>query len=205
MVFEGLIWKLYKIAEVIAKIVYLNLLWVVFSLLGVVALGLFPATAAMFSVIRKWLIGENDIPIFKTFLEHYKSEFVQTNLLGYAMILLGAVLYIDLRFFQSSGGIITLVLSYFFLFLLLVYFVVLLYIFPVFVHYQFKTFEYIKYALILAVGRPFQTIFMIVGSLLVLTLLRMVPILIIYIGGSLLCYVLMRISIKSFPKEETQE
>ncbi len=205
MGFEGLIWKLYKAAEAITRILYINLLWVAFSLLGAIVLGVFPATAAMFSVVRKWMLGETDIPIFKTFWQHYKSEFVQTNLLGFAMVLIGAVLYIDLRFFQSSEGMITLVLSYLFLFLLLVFFTIALYIFPVFVHYQFKTLEYIKYALIMAIGRPIQTILMIIGSLLVLTLLRMVPILTLYFGASLLCYVLMWISIKSFPKEEIQE
>jgi len=203
--FEGLIWKIYRIAEAITRILYINLLWVAFSLLGVIVLGLFPATAAMFSVVRKGMLGEKDIPIFKTFWQYYKSEFIQSNLLGYALVVIGAVLYIDLRFFQKSDGIITLGLSYLFLFLLLVYFTVVLYIFPVFVHYQFKTLEYIKYALIMAIGRPFQTLFMIVGCLLVLTLLRMVPMLILYFGGSLLCYVLMWISIKSFPKEEIQE
>ncbi|MEK5444962.1 YesL family protein [Fredinandcohnia sp. FSL W7-1320] len=203
--YEGLIWKIYRIAESIARILYINLLWVAFSLLGVIVLGFFPATAAMFSVVRKSMLGEKDIPIFKTFWQYYKTEFIQSNLLGLALVLIGAVLYVDLRFFQSSDSIITLALSYLFLFLLLVYFAVVLYIFPVFVHYQFKTLEYIKYALIMAVGRPFQTLFMIVGCLLVLTLLRMVPMLMLYFGGSLLCYVLMWKSIKSFPKEEIQE
>ncbi|WP_449538158.1 YesL family protein [Ferdinandcohnia sp. Marseille-Q9671] len=204
MSFEGLIWKVYRIAEVITRVLYINVLWVAFSLVGVLLLGFFPATAAMFSVVRKWMLGEKDVPIFKTFWQNYKTEFIQSNVIGYVLVLIGALLYLDLRFFQSSEGVITQLLSFLFLFLFLLYFIVLLYIFPIFVHYQFKTLEYIKYALIMAIGRPLQTLMMVTGSLLVLTLLRMVPILTIYFGGSILCYVLMWISIKSFPKEETQ-
>lgn len=204
MSFEGMIWKVYRIAEVITRILFINILWIVFSLMGLLLLGFFPATAAMFSVVRKWILGEKDIPIFKTFWQNYKTGFIQTNLLGFALVLIGSILYIDLRFFQSAEGSITKLLSFLFLFLLLLYFIVLLYIFPIYVHYQFKTLEYIKYALIMAIGRPLQSLMMVLGSVLILILLRMIPILTLYFGGSVLGYVLMWISMKSFSLEESK-
>ncbi len=202
MEFEGTISKLYRLAERITLVLYINLLWVIFSLVGLGLFGLFPSTAAMFGVVRKWMLGEKDLPIFKTFWSIYKSVFIQTNLLGYTLLIIGAVLYVDLRFFQTSEGPIFQALSFLFLFLLLIFFTVVLYIFPVFVHFNFKTLEYIKYSFILTIGKPIQTLLMIVGSILVLTLLWVIPILTLYFGGSILCFVLTWIAIKSFPKED---
>ncbi|GAA3329130.1 hypothetical protein GCM10020331_075920 [Ectobacillus funiculus] len=40
-----------------------------FSIAGLVVLGIMPATAATFSVTRKWVTGNTDIPIFPNILE----------------------------------------------------------------------------------------------------------------------------------------
>lgn len=203
--FEGFVWKTYDVFGWIMRLIYLNLLWLLFTVVGLIALGIFPATAAMFAVTRKWIQGETDVPIFTTFLESFKSSFIQINLVGYCLLLLGLFLYVDLRFFQSSQQILLSLLTFFILFAFLVYFTVLLYIFPVFVHFKFKTLEYIKYSFIIAVGRPLQTITMIVGSFLVYLVLSIIPVLLLFLSGSLLSIVLMWIAIKSFPKEEIGE
>ncbi|WP_084028990.1 YesL family protein [Bacillus sp. J33] len=61
------------------RLVYLNLLWIAFSLLGIVLFGFFPATAAMFSVVRKWIMGETDVRVFKEFWQTYRKEFWKAN------------------------------------------------------------------------------------------------------------------------------
>ncbi len=66
---SGFIDGYYRFAVWVTKFAYLNLLWIAFSLLGLGLFGLFPATAAMFAVVRKWINGEKDIPVFHVFLE----------------------------------------------------------------------------------------------------------------------------------------
>ena len=111
----------------------------------------------------------------------------------------------DLRFSQSSQLFVFQSISFLFLFLLFIYFAVCLYIFPVFVHFNFKTVEYIKYSFAITIGKPLVTIQMIVGCAIVLILLNYLPILVLFIGGGLMSYILMWIAAKSFPKLKIQE
>ena len=199
---DGIVWKLYDISTWLMRLIYLNVLWLLFSILGLVVLGFFPATAAMFSINRKWTLGEKDIPIFKSFWETFKESFVQVNLVGYMLVILGYFLYVDLRFFQGTEQFFISLFSYVIIFSLFIYFCVILYIFPVYVHYQYKTMEYIKYSIVVAMGKPIYTIMMVVGSFLVYLVITVVPVLFLFFGGSLLSMVLTKIAMKSFPKQE---
>ncbi len=184
------------------RIIYLNVLWLLFSIFGLVLVGFFPATAAMFSITRKWILGDEELPIFKTFWESFKSNIVEINILGYLLLVIGYLLYVDLRFFQASEQVVISLFSYLIIIALFIFFCVVLYFFPVYVHYQYKTLEYIKYALIVVIGKPIYTIMMIVGSFLVYLIITTIPVLIIFFGGSLLSVVLTWVALKSFPKQE---
>lgn len=204
MALEGIVWKLYDISSWITKMMYLNLLWIVFSLLGLVVFGLFPATAAMFAVTRKWVLGEKEIPVTKTFWKAYKSGFLQINIIGLVITAIGAILYIDLRFFQTSEHVLLSFLAFFIIFALFIFFAVILYIFPMYVHYKFNTFEYLKKSLIIVIGKPLNSIMMIVGSYLLYVVYSMVPFLILLVSGSLASFVLMWIAMRSFPRYEVK-
>lgn len=199
---EGIVWKLYDISNWIMKMIYLNVIWIGFSLLGLVVFGFFPATQAMFAVTRKWVLGEKDIPVFKTFWQSYKNSFLQMNIIGYVLSLAGLILYIDLQFFQTSEHILFSFLAFFVIIAFFIFFAVLLYIFPIYVHFRFKTFEYLKKSLFIVLGKPLSTIMMIVGSYLLYAVLSMLPVLLIFVSGSLVSLVLMWIAMKSFPRYE---
>lgn len=66
---------LYAGCEAVVKIAWLNGLWLLFTLLGGVLFGWAPSTAAMCAVIRKWLMGHKDVPVFALFLDTYKKSF----------------------------------------------------------------------------------------------------------------------------------
>ncbi|SHG46950.1 YesL family protein [Ornithinibacillus halophilus] len=199
---EGMVWKLYDISNWIMRMMFLNLLWISFSLLGLVLFGFFPATAAMFSVTRKWVLGDKEIPVFKTFWKSYKEGFIQMNIIGSVLTLIGLILYVDLRFFQAADHVLVSFLAFFVIFALFIFFAVLLYIFPMYVHYKFKTFEYIKKSLVIVIGKPLNAIMMIVGSYLLYVVISMMPVLLLFASGSLASFVLMWIAMRSFPRYE---
>lgn len=198
----GLYSRVYHWSNIVAKLMYVNALWVGCTMLGLGIFGFFPATVAMFSVVRKWIMGEKDSPIVETFWGYYKSDFKQANILGYLLVVIGLFLYIDLKFFQAEinpgYGVISLV----FLSLLFWFCVILLYIFPLYVHYDFPIFHYIKHAIILSLARPLQTMAMLVGVIVVYLLFQYIPGLVFFLGGSLLAYILMFLASFSFQKEQ---
>lgn len=198
---EGWVEKLLSLCKQFANLFYLNLLWIIFTCLGLLILGIFPATTAMFSVVRKWLIGEKEIPIFKSFWQTYKTEFVKSNILGLFFSLIGLVIYFDFHFFQSQEGIVYFIWYACFIMLSLLFLTMLLYFFPVFVHYELKLFQYIKQTLLMAIFQPLNSILMLIGSIVTFTLsyyLRMFPFLSIII----LVYFIMWMGLRTFRKVE---
>lgn len=152
------------------RLVWLNLLWIGGSLLGVVVLGVWPATAAMFAAARSWCSGEVGGSVFATFRQEYRREFWRANVLGGVLVVAGAVLVFDLRFVAASRGAlrwaeVPLVA------LGLAYAVVAVLIWPVFAHYQARLLEYFRLSLVIGVCHPVRTILMVaeVGAMVLVS------------------------------------
>jgi uncharacterized membrane protein YesL len=185
------------------NLVLLNLLWFSFSFLGLFILGFFPATAALFAVLRQLIMEDEDTSVFKLFWSKFKSEFIMSNLIGYLILMFGLILYVDLRVLQQlDNNIIQLALASITVVIGIVYLLTLLYIFPLFVHFDLKFWQYPKHALILAVAKPFQTIMMIGGLAIVIFMYMNFPVLILVSGMSLISFVMMKVASFSLPRKD---
>ena len=134
----------------ISRLAYANLLWILFTLLGLGIFGFMPATVAFFTVTRKWVMGDRDIPVFKTFWTTYRQEFFKSTLFGFLLFAIGYIIYIDLAF-SPTGGLFTLLRIALFI-CGIAYVILLLYIFPIYVHYDWRKRLYIKYALLIGIS-----------------------------------------------------
>src|SRR6185437_1843245 len=47
---------------------------------------LFPATAAMFGVVRNWIIGKQDLPVLRSFWKYYRENYVRGLLGGLVIV-----------------------------------------------------------------------------------------------------------------------
>lgn len=197
MISNGLADKIYVLCNWIAKLIYLNILWIAFSLLGLLVAGFFPATIAMFSVTRKWLMKE-DTPIFKTFWKTYSEDFLKANMLGYILTVIGYILFLEFKFFQITANPIYRPVALLFIVLLVIYVAMILFVIPMFVHYEMKLHKYIKYAFLMAMGRIVQSFVMIMGSVILYFIFSQIPGLIPFLSGSIFSLLLMWIASKSF-------
>lgn len=189
---QGFVQGYYRFSVWVVKIVYLNVLWMIFTVIGLGVLGLMPSTAAMFAVVRKWLMGEeDDIPIFKTFKDSFRTEFVKANILGYILLVVGYFLYIDIQFMRLQEGLFFQALTYLIIVVFVLYSVTLLYMFPVFVHFELKMRQYIKWPLALGIMHPIITLLVGAGLFIVyFVTIRLIPILFILFGPPLIAFVL---------------
>lgn len=160
---SGWMGKLYSFCQWITRLAYINLLWLLFMGLGLVVLGAAPSTATMFSIIRKWVQGESNFPIFSTFWEIYKKEFRKANVLGFLLLLISIVLYMDWRLISSVQGFLYPILTGCLIGVAFLFVVVMLYIFPVFVHYEYRTLQYLKTAFLIGISYPLHTMAMILA------------------------------------------
>ncbi|MGV2787531.1 DUF624 domain-containing protein, partial [Clostridium perfringens] len=124
---------------------------------------LFPATAALFTVVRKWVMGNPDVSGFKTFIKGYKENYKQSRIGGIFYTLLFVLMYVDYTGYMRQldgfqlGGIVMLVL-------LIVLFVSLFNFFSMTVHYEMKTMQLLNYAGLLTLMRPFRLFSTLIGS-----------------------------------------
>ncbi|UOQ50434.1 YesL family protein [Gracilibacillus caseinilyticus] len=192
----------YKISVWIMRLSVLNLLWIFFSVAGLGVIGLFPATVAMFTVVRKWIRGETEIPLWRTFFASFKSNLWKANVLGYIVSLGGVLLYMDYIFIQNMSGNLYLI-SLLLLFMITFYYaMILFFIFPVYVHYDIKLMECLKYAFIIGASYPLRTLYMAFTIFVIYYVTASFPILFCFFSGSAGCWLVMRFAYVVF--EQTQ-
>jgi uncharacterized membrane protein YesL len=207
MEMRGWMGGIYRFCEWIMRLAYVNLLWIMFSIVGLVILGFFPATAAMFAVTRQWMMGREETPVFSTFWNNYRKEFWRSNLLGWLMVLFGYILYIDYRILAQMEGWWALSIQVVLLLITLFYTVVALNIVQVFVHYEVKVLQYLKFAFVIGFSYLHWSIFMGVGVFSLYFIFMTVPGLIPFFSGSALCFMMMWSSYHVFKRiqEKSEE
>ena len=196
---DNMLSKINFIGEWAIRLAYVNFLWMLFSAMGIFFLGFFPATAAMFTVIRKWLLKEQ-VSVFQTFKKSYRKEFTDANFVGWLLLLIGVFIYIDFIFLTSMDGILFTILLFVLLSVAFIYLSIIFYIFPVFVHFKLKKLEYVKYAFIISLSYPHLTILMLLGTIMLIAVFITFPMLFPFIVGSSLGCLVMFISKRVFHK-----
>jgi uncharacterized membrane protein YesL len=198
--------RIYGICEWITRLAYVNILWGLFTLVGAIFLGVAPATVALFTVVRKWLLfSDNDVPIFKTFFNTYKKEFLRANKIGLFIGLVTYILYIDFLYIANVRETFQLVFSVFLFIMLVFYAITLLYIFPIYVHYELRFLQYIKYSFFIGMANPLMTLTMFLSIILLTVLFIYIPGLIPFFSVSLVSVVLMWCALRGFRKIEEKQ
>lgn len=200
---SGFIQGYYQFSVWVTRLAYLNLLWILFSLLGLILFGLMPATVAMFAVVRKWNMGEKDIAIFPLFWKTYKKEFIKANGLGLILLGIGYLLSVEFQIISTQTSLGYLIGRFTILAIGLLYIIILLYFFPIFVHFKLKTIHYLKWPFIIGIIHPVLTLFLFVciGLLHYITFITF-PALLFLFGASITAFIIMWGASQTFSKYE---
>lgn len=195
----------YTFSDWFIKVVYLNVLWFFFSLLGLFVFGFFPATIALFSVIRLILIKEEDVAIFTTFWKFYKREFLKGNGIGWGISIILTILYFDVQFFRTAENGFLQFLYYPTMIVAIVFCLTVLYFIPTYVHYDMKLLQTIKNSFMIMIFNPLNT-FTITSSVFVITFVSLIfPSIIPFMSVSLLALFIMMAALRSYKRVEDKQ
>ncbi|KYG35259.1 YesL family protein [Alkalihalobacillus trypoxylicola] len=183
--------KFYLTCEWIWRFAYLHLLWMFFSLIGLVVFGITPATIAVFAVVRKWRMKEHDQSIFSTFYQTYKKEFIKGNALGAILVTVSFFIYINYLIIGTMTGIGSDLLFAGTTLILILFIIFLIFIFPVYVHYKLTFFQTMKTALIIGLIHPHITLITILLLSMTGGLFYFMPGLIPFFSSSMLAMCMM--------------
>ena len=186
--------RLYEVLQLLSDLFLLNLLWLLACL---PILTIFPSTAAMFGVVRKWVQGKEG-NVFKLFFSMLRANLRQSLIVGFVWMVICVVL--ALNFFLLQG--IQLPLRITVLTVNMLVSVVLLlatvYLFPVLVNYQTNSYNVLRNAVLLSVGHlptSFQCLLLVSAVGLILFY---VPMAIILAAGSVTAYAVYWLCDRSF-------
>lgn len=205
MQLNGAMKVVYQAGEWIIRLVYANLLWMLFTLLGLGIFGFMPATVSLFALLRKWIIGNEVDSAFTIFWTNYRKEFLKANLFGVMFLVIGLIIRLDILFFQDSSNLVFQILFVLMICLSLLYFITLVNFFPVYVHYDLSIFNYVKYAFLIGLSQLSSTLMMIFGSIIIFCLYWYVSGLIPLLCVSLFCLNIMWFGYRSFKKIELEQ
>jgi uncharacterized membrane protein YesL len=191
--FKGAMGGLYRITEWISRIAFSNILWAVCSVpflfmavmkmimlgsgaggpneqitlnwtLGILApFTVFPATAALFTVVRKWVMGNTDVSTFRTFFQGYKENYFKSMLGGLIYTVLFVVMYVDVTVYMTQMANFKIV-GILMLVLMIILFVSMFNFFSIVVHYQMTFKEVVTNSVLLTIARPIRVFSTLIGA-----------------------------------------
>ncbi|MNO75668.1 hypothetical protein D3C76_667230 [compost metagenome] len=192
---------LYKITEWISRIAGSNLLWVLCASPFLMVLGtkallisnpvpgaqpenftyllmailapfvLFPATSALFSVVRKWVMGETDLSVIKVYFKGYKENYKQSMIGGIFYTVLIIVMIFDYNAYMKQLENLQMIGIIILIFLIILS-ISMFNFFSMVAHYHMRAFQLIKNAILLTIIRPFRMLTTVIctGVLVLLTM-----------------------------------
>ncbi|MGX2959560.1 YesL family protein [Peribacillus sp. JNUCC 23] len=165
--------NVYVVCDWIIRLLYLNLLWIVFTIAGLVIAGIFPATVALFSVLKEWIHEGKNVRVFNVFLNIYRKEFLKANRLGIILFFISIVFYMDWLFTNQLSGTLGMITKGVLLGSGFVFGITLLYVVPVYLQVDGKVFTTIKLAFLIGITYPHYTFIMMlsVASLMLISFL----------------------------------
>ncbi|GGA44611.1 YesL family protein [Paenibacillus physcomitrellae] len=230
MEFRGVMGGLYRITEWIMRIAGSNLLWLVcsspflfflltkylmivnglendasslYAMAILAPFTLFPATAALFTVVRKWVMGESDVSVTRTFFRGYKENYKQSMIGGIFYTLLFVIMVIDYRVYMVKTQNLQLI-GIIMLLLLILLLVSLFNFFSMVAHYHLKTTTMLKNAVLLTIIRPFRSFSTLAGAAVLLFLTAKFTWLIIFGTASLIAWLAFLNFFATYTKMQAQ-
>lgn len=185
MEFKGAMGGLYRLTEWISRIAGSNILWAICSapflfvaVLKIIMLGtgqggpneqitlnwalgilapftVFPASSALFTVVRKWVMGNTDVGTIRTFFQGYKENYLKSMLGGFIYTLMFVVMYIDVTVYMTQMPSLRIV-GILMLVLMIILSVSMFNFFSIVVHYQMGFKQIMTNSILLTIARPIR-------------------------------------------------
>lgn len=152
----------------VADIVLFHVLWIIFSL-PVVTIG--ASTTALYYCCMK-RIRRDEGYITRNFIQAFKSNFKQSTLIWLLILLVGAILFTDLRIGMAAGGVVGKFMLISCSILLIPFLCTVLYIFPVQAKFENRIIDNLKNAFLMSLSNFLFTLLLIfiIATFVLLTL-----------------------------------
>lgn len=187
-----------KVMSWLADMLHIQVLWIAYTIAGLVVGGFFPATFAMFAVMREMIHKSQDFSFHKKFKSEYRANFIKSNKLGYTLVIVAIALVFYFRMtinLDGSWAVLFVFLGYGAIILALLS---LLYVPVVFAHFDLSISQILRHALIIMIASPVQSLANVVIVILFGVLTQELPALTPFISFAMFSYGITYFAYRAF-------
>jgi uncharacterized membrane protein YesL len=144
----------------------------------------YPATSAMFSMARKWALGDLDIPLFKSYFRFFKANYKQAMLGGITFNLLLIVLLVNVQFYADQTSTLLSALNWLFLLFLVIVLAAIVNFFCYLAHFEMTFGQLLKNSLLFTIARPMNTIYVLAanGAIIYISFFKFTFLIVFFMG-----------------------
>lgn len=175
-----------RFLKIILQMAWLNILWFLFTLLGLIIGGIFPATTSVISVARRWLRDGMDGSTYQAFKKVYQTEFRTSNLMGIYLVFLIVLLAFNYYALLKFGDLIPIYFIFAYYFVLIIFSFLFVWLFPLLSHYDAKIPQHFKNAFIISLTKLPTTLAIMVSVCFIVYISLKLPSLILFFSVSLI-------------------
>ena len=184
----GFGFRAYTLFDTLVWIACLNILWMTFTVLGGVVLGVGPSTAAAHVLVRDKVRG-NAAPLMRRFAREYFKNFAKGNALGLPLIAVGVALSLNWGYFSAGWDFGSQIASAGVLLAALFAAGTVCYLFPMFARYELSLPQYFLMSSRFAMRHLAGTVILLFVTAAAVFVCRSVPGLIPFFGVGAWLYV----------------
>lgn len=172
----------------LSDMLQIQMLWILFTVLGLGFVGFFPSTLAMFSMMRDRIYKDEKLNYPKRFSEEFKANLIRGNILGYALLAISVLLIVYFRMTFNIDNRFSTIFVFLGYGLVILFGLLTLYIFPVYAHFDFGFLEILRHSVVFMVSVPFMTIAMAALVVMFVITFERLLILVPFVSFAILAY-----------------
>ena len=128
--------KTVKFTDWLYEILTLHFRWVVYLFKGFIVLGFFPATSAVFAVVRDRILNKDIASLPQAFKQYYHENFRTANILGWLFTFITGIVILNLFLIPYYPEAVHLLMYAIIAFTSFILIISWIYLFPTIVHFQ---------------------------------------------------------------------
>lgn len=115
----------------------------------------FPATTAMFGVVRQWILKDFDAPLVKSFISYFRLNYIRSMLGGLVIVPFWVFSFVNFFYYSEKFGTIAIIVS---MIVIMFLSVITFHFFSNTVHMEMKLLDSLRNSIYLCFGNVFHTI-----------------------------------------------
>lgn len=187
---KPLLMKAFKAVTWLMRFAHVNVLWIIFTIGGLVVFSGGPATLALTKIIVKWHRGEEDFSLLTVYIDTFKTDYLKSTALFIMLLILGTVSVFNL-YFSISLGLPIIIISLAII-AVIIYLLIFVSTYMVSVHYDLKQLSFyslFKKSMLLIVLNPPDSLIVLLSVVSILLINLRFPGLILFFSTSTVMYV----------------